>query len=159
MLNRRRSMHAMRRSTACSCIISPLVTGPRSFCFTATLKLRGCGGQSFRCSRRSQTWADARRLDLFRVMAAAGERFCAALANEINHAGAVDWQRQIARQRAGCSNEARRGRCHSHGAKGYRPLGARGKAERNNRRANEISVKLSMRPQRRARPVTGSLDA
>ncbi len=57
----------------------------------------------------NETESNARGLDLFRVVAAAGERFRAAFANETDDAGVVDRRREIVRQRARRANETRRG--------------------------------------------------
>ena len=54
------------------------------------------------------TRTHACRLGLFCFMAATGQRFRSTLANKTDDACAVDWRRQIAWQRAGRTNEARR---------------------------------------------------
>src|SRR5437016_6101258 len=56
-----------------------------------------------------ETWADARSVDVFCLMAAARERFRATLADETHDAGAVDRRRQVVRQRTRRTSKARRG--------------------------------------------------
>src|SRR4029078_1749220 len=78
------------------------------------------------------------------VVAATGERFCAALTNETNHAGSRDRRREVVRQRAGRTNEDDCDRCHGGGVEGSRSLDSGRTAEGNHRRAGEVS--LSAKP-------------
>ena len=48
-------------------------------------------------------------MDVFRILAATGERFRAVVANETDDAGVVDRRREIVRERARRANETRRG--------------------------------------------------
>ena len=107
----------------------------------------------------SRAGTHARGLGLLRFVAATGQRFRAALANETDDAGAVDWRRQIAWQRAGCANEARRQRRHSCCLERHRTLDFRRTAKGNDRRAREISLKLSSRPRQKLRRTYWFLDA
>ena len=75
----------------------------------------------------------------------------AAFANKINDAGAVDWRRQIAWERARRTNEARRDRCHSCCPERYRTLDFRRTAKGNDRRAGEIPLKPAIQPRGKLR--------